>query len=62
MVREEEVGGRVMRETATPQLHGGGSNIDPAQRNVNNDISEGPSQAQAQTSVYFPTIAENSMT
>ena len=48
MIREEEVGGSEMRKNATPRPHGGGSN-DPQR-------SEGPSQAQARTRVYFPTV------
>jgi hypothetical protein len=50
MAREEEVG----------------SNIDNPQRSVNDDqptrAGQGPSQAEAQTRVYFPTVVENSMT
>ncbi len=45
------------------------SNIDPPQRNVNDATSDqrtragqGPSQAEAQTRVYFPTVVEGSMT
>ncbi len=49
MIREEEVGGSETREMIIPR--GGGRP----------QHSEDPSQAQAQTRVYFPTVVENSM-
>jgi cation transport regulator ChaC len=57
--------------TSTVSYHSmrSGSNIDNLQHNVNDATSDqptragqGPSQAEAQTRVYFPTIVENSMT
>src|SRR5216684_8344338 len=57
--------------TSTASRHSmrSGSNIDKPQHSVNDATSDqptragqGPSQAQAQTHVYFPTVVENSMT
>ncbi len=68
VVSQADPAAREVTSTASSWSKHSGSDIDLPQRSVNDPSSNqptragrGPSQAEAQTRVYFPTIVEKSM-